>query len=251
MPVLSFANPVPTPDAVAPAPAGALVPATAPGPLAPAAAAFASPASQITGDLSGVSEPIPYLALAQKTSKCVEDDPSLMGKYVYDKSTRLGPPTDPKLYAPDIGRDMKPDSILGIVTKADVFYEEVVDYDSGIIPNRWKTAAEARASGLPFHEVGVIDILIATDIDHEQTVIVADLPFLRARFFAKKAAFRNVAGVVIRDSRTWLAGDTCSGLYEFTSVKMTGKNTYWTPGLKAAGKTPDALRAAIREEFGV
>ncbi len=212
---------------------------------------FATPASQIEGDLSGTTVPIPYLALTQKTSGVVDEHPEWMGKWCYDKTTLVGLPADPKQYSTELTRALSKDSVLGIVTKVKVGYEEKIEFDSGIIPQRWASAAEARASGVEYQEVGTIDVLLAFDGDHDQVRLVGGFQFLPARLIVKKSAYRNVAGAIIRDSSTWLHGDTCSGWYEFAVNKITGKQTYWSPVAKGAGKVSAELREAIRNEFGV
>jgi len=242
MPVLSF-------DGVG---AAATAASTAVVPVAAAPVTkYATPASQIEGDLSGTTVPIPYLALTQKASGVVDEHPEWMGKWCYDKTTIVGLPADPKQYSTELTRGLGKDSVLGIVTKVKVGYEEKVEFDSGIIPDRWSSAAEARASGKEYQEVGTIDVLLAFDGDHEQIRLVGGFQFLPARLIVKKSAYRNVAGAIVRDCSTWLHGDTCSGWYEFAVNKITGKQTYWSPVAKGAGKVSPELREAIRNEFGV
>ena len=246
MPIVSFSNVKPVQGAEAPT--QALVTTT---PL-PVAAVSHTPAPQIQGDLSGTRSAIPFLALGQKSSKFCDEDPTLIGKWVYDGAVRIAPPTDPKQYSPDLPRTLGADSVLGIVTGLKVQYEEKVDFGDGIIPTVWETAAEARASGLVFRERAIMDILIAFDGGHEQQIEVGGLSFLPARFMARSTAFGKVASVVIRDSKSWLKGDLCSGWYELMPSKITGKqNTYYVPVTRPAGHVPAELRTAIREAFGV
>lgn len=252
MPTVSFANVKPgnAPD-TQPTASAPLAVTTTGTPLPVAAPMSHNPAPQIQGDTSGTSVPIPYLALTQKTSTVVDEHPEWLGKFVYDKGAALGLPSDPKTYATNLNRVLGKDSLLVLVTGVRVDYEEKTEFGEGIIPTIWKTAKEARESGLEFQERGTLDLLIAFDGDHEQVVLLDGKGFLPARFVARKAGFRNTAGVVIRDSRTWLKGDTCSGWYELAVNKITGKNTYWVPLLKAAGSVPAELREAVRNEFSV
>jgi len=204
------------------------------------------------GDWDNVSEALVELRLGQKTSKFAEENPMLMGKWVYDKSIQIGLPEDPKLYCPTLNRALKPDSVLAIVAKNQLFFEEKVDYGEGVIPMRWKTNAEARAAGVEYGEAATMDLLLPFTGEHEQVIIIDGKGFLKARFYAKKAAFRQVSQIVHRDERTWLKGDKLSGYYELTITKMQGaKGAYWVAGAKPAGAVPPELRDAIREKFSV
>lgn len=244
MPVMSFEK-TPAAKGTEPSTAVAVV-ANTPMPVGPA-----NPVGP-EGDWDNVSEAAIELRLGQKPSKFVEDNPELMGKWVYDKAIRLGPPEDVKAYSPGLTREVKSDSVLAIITRNQLYFEEDVEFGEGIIPGRWRTNAEARAAGVQYREAAVVDMLIPFTGEHEQLVIVGGLGFVKARFYAKKAAFRNVSQIVKRDEKTWLHGDKVGGFYELTVTKMTGaKGAYWVAGAKSAGSVPAELREAIREKYGI
>lgn len=232
----------------------AVVPVSSPGAVGPVENHNA--ASQLVGDWGGASEATPELRLGQKTSKFVEDNPALMGKWVYAKELALGLPADPKSYSPELNRALAKDSVLGIPCQAAIMYEEKTEYGEGVIPQRWRTAAEARASGAEYAEVGIVDLLIAFDSDHEQLLVLDGKGFLKVRFYAKKKAFTQVAARIAGDAKTWLKnpttgeGDLASGFYELAITKVTGpKGAYWVAAAKSAGHVPASLRAAIKAEF--
>lgn len=246
MPTVTFGN-VKSADAatesstaVVPVSSGAVGPAAEPHNAAP----------QLVGDWGGASEATPEIRLGQKTSKFVEDNPALMGKWVYAKELAVGLPADPKSYSPELKRALAKDSVLGIACQAAIMYEEKTEYGEGVIPQRWRSAAEARATGIEYAEVGIVDLLIAFDGDHEQLLVLDGKGFLKVRFYAKKKAFTQVAARIAGDAKTWLKGDLASGFYELTISKVTGaKGAYWVAGAKSAGEVPASLREAIRAEF--
>lgn len=247
MPVISFGN-VKTADAESAATA-VVVPVSTGGAIGPAAEPH-NAAPQLVGDWGGASEATPEIRLGQKTSKFVEDNPALMGKWVYAKELAVGLPADPKVYSPELNRALSKDSVLGIPCQAAIMYEEKTEFGEGTIPTRWRTAAEARASGLEYAEVGIVDLLVAFDGEHEQLLILDGKGFLKVRFYAKKSAYRQVAAKIAGDAKTWLKGDLASGFYELAISKMTGaKGAYWVASAKSAGKVPTSLREAIRAEF--
>jgi len=246
MPTVTFGN-VKSPE-VATETTTAVVPVSSPGAVGPVENHNAAP--QLVGDWGGASEATPELRLGQKTSKFVEDNPALMGKWVYAKELALGLPADPKAYSPELNRALAKDSVLGIPCQAAIMYEEKTEYGEGIIPQRWRTAAEARASGVEYAEVGIVDLLVAFDGEHEQLLVLDGKGFLRMRFYAKKSAFKQVAAKIAGDAKTWLKGDLASGFYELAITKITGpKGAYWVAAAKSAGHVPASLRAAIKAEF--
>lgn len=245
MPTVTFGNvksaeATESSTAVVPVSSGAVGPVAEPHNAAP----------QLVGDWGGASEATPEIRLGQKTSKFVEDNPSLMGKWVYAKELAVGLPADPKSYSPELARALSKDSVLGIACQAAIMYEEKTEYGEGTIPTRWRTAAEARASGAEYSEVGIVDLLIAFDGEHEQLLVLDGKGFLKVRFYAKKSAYKQVAAKIAGDAKTWLKGDLASGFYELVVSKITGpKGAYWVASAKSAGKVPASLREAIKAEF--
>lgn len=247
MPIVSFSNVKPVPGAAPETPTAAVVPVN-PMPVD----VPAEPTPQIQGDLSGARANIPFLSLGQKSSKFCDENPGLIGKWVFDKDTQVFPPQEPKAYSPELNRTLGADSLLCIFTGMRVQYEEVVEFGGGIIPTIWDTVAEAKASGMEFRERATIDLLVAFDREHDLSVDIAGLQFLPARFVARSTAFGKVAGVILRDFVPRLGKDLCSGLYELLPSKVVGKqNTYYVPVTKPAGKVTAGLRTAIKEMFGV
>ena len=246
MPTVTFGN-VKSPE-VATETTTAVVPVSSTGAVGPVENHNAAP--QLVGDWGGASEATPELRLGQKTSKFVEDNPALMGKWVYAKELALGLPADPKVYSPELNRALAKDSVIGIPCQAAIMYEEKTEYGEGIIPQRWRTAAEARASGAEYAEVGIVDLLVAFDGEHEQLLVLDGKGFLKMRFYAKKSAYKQVAAKIAGDAKTWLKGDLASGFYELAITKITGpKGAYWVAAAKSAGHVPASLRAAIKAEF--
>lgn len=249
MPTVSFEK-VKSSEAVVETSTAVVPVSTTGGAVAPVENHNAAP--QLAGDWGGATEATPELRLSQKTSKYCEEGPlqGQFGKWTYAKELVLGLPEDPKTYSPELTRTLAKDSVLVIVCQAAIMYEEQTEYGDGNIPERWRTASEARASGLAFREVGIIDMLVAFEGEHEQLLAIGGKGFLKARFYAKKSAFRDVAARIAADARTWLKGDLASGFYELGIEKLTGpKGAYWVAKAKSAGKVPEALRAAIKAEF--
>lgn len=189
---------------------------------------------QLEGEFSSRDLATPYLGIGQKTSKTTDDHPEWVGKWIYDKATCLG------------------DTVKAVAIRMRKYYEEVTEYDSGDIPQRWRSAAEAEASGLEFRDVADIDLLIEAETEHDCAIELAGKLYLPARLTVRSSSYKGVVGVIMRDLKGWLKADLASGYYEISTKKVTTpKNSWYVPTLSTAGKVPEDLRAAIASEFDV
>lgn len=190
----------------------------------------------VEGEFKSSDAAIPYIAIGQKAGTLCDDHPDWMGQFVFDKALPLS------------------SSIKFLVLTMRKFYEEVVEYGSDEIPQRFETAAAARAANVEFRDAATIDILVEIPADQAENFAIIDHDgkfYAAARWGVRSTAYGKTVGIIFRDLATWLKGNPRNGFYTATTEKKSnGKNTWWVPSLKAAGPVPDGLRAAIEEQFG-
>lgn len=193
--------------------------------------------TQLEGEFTARDMAIPYLSLGQKSGTMTDGHPEWIGKFVYDKSALLG------------------DKIRVVVMSMKKIYEEVTEYRSDIIPQRFATAVEARESGVEFREVAQVDLLVEAtnkDLADFATVTEGAVNLIPARWVVRSSSYGRVVGTLVRDLAGWLKGDLSSGFYEVTVQKQSGKgNTWFVPVMRTAGKVSPELRAEIKNRLGV
>ncbi len=182
----------------------------------------------------------PYLALFSNKSDNADEFPEWIGTWVIDKQVSLG----------------KEFVFIPVFLKN--WFEEETEFGSGDIPERWATSAEARASGKAFRTVGELQMLIeipaaklADEAVLRYSVELAGKLYVPVKYTTRKSSFTEVYQTVRTDKSRWLKGHYPSGQYRMTVKKVTGKFTYLAPQLRAAGPTPEDVRAAIQDQFGV
>lgn len=212
-------------------------PATAAAPVAQTTQAVTvRPVSnQLEGDFTSRDIQIPYLSLGQPTSAFTPDNPTWMGKWVFDKVACLG------------------DTVRVVVCRVSKRLEEKVEYNSGDIPRRYDTYGEARKEGVVVQEVANIDLVIEIDkqdLAEFGSFDLGEKSYLPARYTVRSSAYGASVRVLLKDLAGWLNQDFSSGYYVIGSVKKQGKqNAYWVPSWKTDGKVSPELRALIAEKF--
>ena len=199
---------------------------------------------QLDGEFSQKDAKLPFLTCVSQSSDCVAEHPEWIGRLLLDKQFCLGV------------------AVNVVVTKVAKHYEGSVVFGSGVIPNRWKKIADAEAwqnkEGGEFLEVGVLDLLVEVPKDSpsalsDQALLSVDgIDYVGARLTSRKKAFKNTVGILIRDLNAWLRGKFINGKYTIECEKLSWQGKTWfSPKLKAAGPTSEALRKAIAIQFGL
>ena len=191
---------------------------------------------QLDGEFTPRDVSVPRLKLGQKTGAATDENPDLIGKWIFDGAINLGP------------------SVKVIVTRISKYYMEDLPYGSEQKPQIFKKHADAVAAGVLTKDVADIDLLveIPADVDVPAAVDLGGQDFAPARYTVQSSAYGRTVGILLRDLGGWLKGDFAAGKYTMESVKKTdGKNSWFTPNLKTDGPVPKELREAIRTTFGV
>lgn len=192
--------------------------------------------AQLDGEFTPRDVAVPRLKLGQKTGAATDENPDLIGKWIFDGAINLGP------------------QVGIIVTRISKYYMEDVEYGSDTKPQIFKKHADAVAAGVLVKDVADIDLLILVppDADIPAAVDLNGKDYAPARYTVQSSAYGRTVGILLRDLAGWLKGDFASGAYTMDAIKKTdGKNSWFTPQLKAAGHVAPELREAIRNQFGV
>lgn len=182
----------------------------------------------------------PYLSLFSNKSDGADETPEWIGTWVVDKQVSLG----------------KEVVIIPVILKH--WYEEVTEFGSGDIPDRWNTSAEANASGKEWTMVGEIQLLIevpeaklADEIVETLSIELAGKRYVPVKYTNRKTSWKEVYSKIRTDKTRWLKGAYPNGQYRLSIKKKTGQFTFLAPSLRNAGETPEDVRVAIRDEFGI
>lgn len=192
--------------------------------------------AQLDGEFTPRDVAVPRLKLGQKTGAATDENPDLIGKWIFDGAINLGT------------------TVGVIVTRISKYYMEDVEYGSDVKPQIFKKHADAVAAGVMVKDVADIDLLVEIpgDADVPSAVSLGGKDFAPARYTVQSSAYGRTVGIFLRDLGGWLKGDFASGAYQMEAVKKTdGKNSWYTPSLKTAGGVPKEVREAIRQQFGV
>lgn len=197
--------------------------------------------TQMDGEFSNQDIAVPFLKIGQKTSSGVDDNPAMIGAFVWGDGLVLG-------------KDPMPVVFL----RMSKYYMEKVAYGEAQIPKKWRLRAEADAAGVEYEEHGILELLIevpkakVSELEEFICLSVGDTDFLAARMDVKTRAYRNTIGVLLRDKDNWLKGFFYNGKYTIATDKRTdGKNTWFVPTIKACGPTAKDLQDEIRTRFGI
>ena len=195
-----------------------------------------SSSPQLEGEFTARDVAVPRLKLGQKTGAATDENPDLIGKWIFDGVINLGT------------------TVGVIVTRISKYYMEDVEYGSDVKPQIFKKHSDAVAAGVLVKDVADIDLLIEVpaDADLPSAVLLNGKEYAAARYTVQSSAYGRTVGILLRDLGGWLKGDFASGSYTMDAVKKTdGKNSWFTPSLKAANPNSPELRSAIREAFGI
>jgi len=235
MPTVSFAKTKATavnPQQAQTQPAAELAVAPAP----QMAVSTVTSSAQLDGEFTPRDVAVPRLKLGQKTGAATDENPDLIGKWIFDGAINLGP------------------SVGIIVTRISKYYMEDLEYGSDVKPQIFKKHSDAVAAGVLVKDVADIDLLIEVpeDADIPSAVLLDGKEYAPARYTVQSSAYGRTVGILLRDLAGWLKGDFASGSYQMDSVRKTdGRNSWFTPSLKSVGPVPAQVREAIRSAFGV
>jgi hypothetical protein len=189
--------------------------------------------AQITGEITIRDIPLPYLGIVQKTSKALDINPAWLGQYNIDELL-LGP------------------EITVTIFQLSKYYEENLEFGSTTIPKRFNKVEEARLAKVDVREVAQISMVVHRPRGQDTVIPAGDIGLIPCKYMARKSAYPRVIGTIIKDNGGWLKGDLASGSYKWSVDRRQGAAGSWfSPKLAAAGKTPDAVRNAIKINFGL
>lgn len=184
---------------------------------------------------------MPYLSLVQKTSKVFDENPQLLGQWLYNKALVLGT------------------ELRVVFVRATKWWVEDLPFGGDVFPRRFKRLEDAKAEGFQHNQLkeqADLDLLIevnAVDLDAEEGVadlFVGDKAYLPARYTVNSSAYGKTVPVLMSDTRGFLKGNLINGCYKMTPQSVTGKKgTYFIPQLKTDGPSTAELRAAIVDRY--
>lgn len=198
--------------------------------------------SQMSGEFGNSDISVPFLKIGHKTSKGSDEIEGLIGSFVFADNVLFGKNTP----------------ITVAFLRMAKYYMERVDYEDKTIPKKFRTRAEADASGVEYEEHAILDLLIeiaaekAAEFEEHISLSADGKDYIAARMDVKTRGYRNTVGVLLRDKDGWLKGTFANGKYVMSADKRTdGKNTWYVPLLKAAGPTSKDLRDEVKSRYGI
>lgn len=196
-----------------------------------------NPTAQLQGEFNSQDIAIPYLNLAQKTSNAVDENPELLGQWIFDKIHALGT------------------SVRVVLVRMTKRYEEDLPYGSDEIPRRYNFAEDARKEGVHVRDVADIDLLIETELKGETpkefgAFRLEKKDYIPARMTVRSSSYGTTVKIFVKDMGGWLGNDLSSGFYQLHSEKRKGpKGSWYVPKPAADGKVSEGLRKLIAEQF--
>lgn len=176
------------------------------------------------GDSSAATVRPPSLRIIGKTGKLCDKFPKNIGELLYDGEVLIG------------------SAIKAVVVAMKFGFEQTVDYESGDIPERWETVAEAKASGLDYHPTAQVSLLLEMPEGIELGEDINGKFYAPALFYLKKFEVSKWNSIIRKDAQLRFKGDPRKGLYTISAELIKGtKNSWYGPKLSAAGNTPDAV----------
>lgn len=184
----------------------------------------------------------PVIALVSGNSTVALENPEWLGQFVWDKAVALGK-----------------EAVIIPTRMTNSFKEDRPFADKNPTPPAFfKNIAEAKASGLKYMAVAVVEMLI--ELTPEQAklgpleahkVSLAGKDYLPATLWVQKTSY-DVARTLVEDLKRWLGGRFANGQYKLTTRVCQGPSgPYRSPILKAHGKTPQDVSEAIHAEFSI
>lgn len=212
--------------------------AVAPPPETSTAVARPLQSSQLEGEFGSRDIAVPYLAIAQKVSECVDEHPDWLGKWVFDKTNLVG------------------ETVRIVVFHMSKRYEEDLPYGSEDIPRRYQFADDARKEGAQVRDVADIDLFLELELadgegDEFGAIRLDGKTYLPARYTVRSTAYGAMVKIIMKDLAGWLKSDLSSGFYKLAVDKRKGpKGSWFAPKLAPDGKVSAELRKLIAERSG-
>lgn len=188
--------------------------------------------SAFEGEFTAADRKVPYLAICQKSGKMMDDNPTWLGNFVYDKLHMLG------------------NKLNVIFFKCKKSYVEDLPYGSEAFPQKFATIAESRDAGVAVQEVGELDCLIEVPLDFEGAEDIEGKGYIPARYTVRSTAYGATVRILVKDVNLRLKGVLASGMYTLAVEKKTnGSNSWFAPKLSPNGPTSEAVQNFITDNF--
>jgi len=188
--------------------------------------------SAFEGEFTAADRKVPYLAICQKSGNMMDENPTWLGNFVYDKMHCLG------------------NKLNVIFFKCKKSYVEDLPYGSEGFPQKFNTIAESREAGVAVQEVGELDCLIEVPLDFDGAEEIEGKGYIPARYTVRSTAYGATVRILVKDVNLRLKGVLSSGMYTLAIEKKTnGINSWFAPKLSPNGPTPEAVQNFITDNF--
>lgn len=188
--------------------------------------------SAFEGEFTAADRKVPYLAICQKSGNMMDENPTWLGNFVYDKMHCLG------------------NKLNVIFFKCKKSYVEDLPYGSEGFPQKFNTIAESREAGVAVQEVGELDCLIEVPLDFDGAEEIEGKGYIPARYTVRSTAYGATVRILVKDVNLRLKGVLASGMYTLAIEKKTnGSNSWFAPKLSPNGSTPEAVQNFITDNF--
>lgn len=188
--------------------------------------------SAFEGEFTAADRKVPYLAICQKSGNMMDENPTWLGNFVYDKMHCLG------------------NKLNVVFFKCKKSYVEDLPYGSEGFPQKFNTIAESREAGVAVQEVGELDCLIEVPLDFDGAEEIEGKGYIPARYTVRSTAYGATVRILVKDVNLRLKGVLASGMYTLAIEKKTnGSNSWFAPKLSPNGPTPEAVQNFITDNF--
>ena len=188
--------------------------------------------SAFEGEFTAADRKVPYLAICQKSGNMMDENPTWLGNFVYDKMHCLG------------------NKLNVIFFKCKKSYVEDLPFGSDAFPQKFNTIAESREAGVAVQEVGELDCLIEVPLDFEGAEEIEGKGYIPARYTVRSTAYGATVRILVKDVNLRLKGVLSSGMYTLAIEKKTnGSNSWFAPKLSPNGPTPQEVQNFITDNF--
>lgn len=198
---------------------------------------LANPASapmEFEGDWNARDVATPLLQILQPNSNLVEEFPTNIGDFLYDKTFSLG--TEMKV----------------IFTTLAKKYQEVKEFDENM-PQTFDSLDEAKAAAVPVKEMCIATLAIEVPKDHEHAdlamIEVGDKAYFVGKWYLNGRAF-SLARTINKDyMSSFGGGHLYSRFYNVTSVKKPARGKpFRVPVPKLSDPVPEEVIKAFQEK---
>lgn len=171
--------------------------------------------SWMEGEFTSRDKGFPLLSIFQKDSpKYGEDHDFKLGDLVYDSKHR-------------IGRLKQDPGVFFVLTHYNKFYQEEVEYDSGKMPRKFETKAEADAAGAEVREAAFLTMLVNVPdgISIPDAITLDGCQWIETGMFVSKTSYKPVSQALFKAVRELgSAGWKCAYI---TTDRKTKENNIW------------------------